>query len=202
MEAYDDDGNTRYTATRLRVPVCSTCLQRHHAEGKFWSLPARLLLCFRSFLIIAVIGASVMFSLIAPAFLRQLLKADLIGVLAFGAVLTFFGAIAAGSLRAAWNETERFAVSPPTSVSRMVQWTTDLSAMFEPEHRGYTFVNPQFAQAMLDRNRDRIWTASSPTARHAAAKRRVLKYVLVAIVAVFAVIGILKENGCTGIHTF
>ncbi|MBL8215222.1 MAG: hypothetical protein JNK87_31170 [Bryobacterales bacterium] len=202
MDTYDDDGNTRYTATRLRVPVCSNCLQRHHTEGKVWSLPARLLLCFRSFLIIAVIGASVMFSLVAPAFLRNLLKPDPIGILAFGAVLAFFAAIALLSLRAAWNETERFALSPPTSVSRMVHWTTDLSAMFEPEHHDYTFVNRQFSQAMLDRNRHRLWNPASPVARQAASRRRTVKYLLLAILALFLLLGVLKEYGCTAIHTF
>lgn len=143
-----------------------------------------------------------MFYLFAPAFLRNLGKLDLIGILAFDAVLAFFAAIALLSLRAAWNETERFAVSPPTSVSRMVQWTTDLSAMFDPEHRQYTFVNRQFSQAMLDRNRHRLWNPSSPAARQSASHRRLVKYLLIAVAAILVVLGILKENGCTDIHMF
>lgn len=143
-----------------------------------------------------------MFYLFAPAFLRSLSKLDLMGLLAFGAVLAFFAAIALGSLRAAWNETERFAVSPPTSVSRMVYWTTDISAMFESERHRYTFENPQFAEAMYDRNRSRLWNPSSPSARDAAAKRKIVKYVLIGIVTLVVILGLLKENGCTGIHTF
>lgn len=183
---HSDSPNT-YVVGRLSVPLCVACLGRHNAERPPIDAVKRVLLMFRTPEVFAGIapGAASLFVLwiAIPRFLRF----DLISMGFFSALSGFFGLIAFFGFRAAWQDSERYAVQPPSSVSSAIRFSDDRADLFEPEHHTYILSNPQFAAAFIELNKALIWRPDGRQANVARQKRN-LSYIVFGIVVACVVI--------------
>jgi len=188
-EHCDSDGPTTYSVEEIRIPFCDACARRHELEVQRVSLATRMLRCLREPVVIAGFGSSFMLYLFMPAFVENLFRADLVGIAAFGAVLAFFGWIAWGSFRTAYDKTHHLSVTPPTSVTRAFDFSGDVSDMFEGHRREYTLANAEFAEAFRFGNQARQWNPHGGAAKIAHRKRERFKkvaYVVIGAVVLWA----------------
>ena len=193
FEHRDSDASTSYSIARVNVPFCPTCIRRHREEVKPVTPLGRLLLCFRSGTAIGGAFSGAFGLWLFPKLLPRMLSGDLTTLLVFSAVPGFFFLIAYGCFRAAWDETEHLAVTPATSITRAFDYSDDCSESFDSERRIYTLRNEQFAKAMLEANRNRVWNPNSRRARTAARKRNVLFIVMGMGMGAFVLWEILKD---------
>lgn len=86
-------------------------------------------------------------------------------------------------VRREWLLLGRNAVIPgePTSVLAAANFTDDVSELFEPERRTFTFRDPVFAAQFAALNAERIWSGRSPRARWARKARNVVFGVLLVV---------------------
>lgn len=137
-------------------------------------LGTRLLLCFRSWMIIPALGGAV----VSAIFALQALRGGSSAVFA-AAAAAVFGAIGLAGLAAAWRDTRRLAIPPPTSVSGAFDFSDDISNLFESPRRRYFFHNAAFAQAFAAVNQSRRWNPAGASATRARLLRRALLVLLI-----------------------
>ncbi len=195
FERRDSDSSTSYSIARVNVPLCPTCLKLHRGEVKPVAPLTRLLLRFRSSTAIGGAFSGAFGLWLFPKLLPRMLSGDLTTLLMFSAVLGFFFLIAYGCFRAAWDETEHFAVTPATSITSAFDYSDNCAQTFDVERRIYTLRNERFAQAMLEANRERVWDPNSRRARTASRKRNVLFIVLAVAGGAFVIWEILRDLG-------
>jgi hypothetical protein len=182
FEHHNSEGSPTYSMVPVAVPFCPACNATHQRERRAVSPLARLGMMFRSHIMYGVVCQ-------VALGLFFLLKFSLPTTIA----AVFFLLLAAVCARAAYNETRHLAVSPPTSVSSAFVFSEDHSSMFEPERRFYTLRNPQFADAFLHVNRDRLWDAASPHAQRAAVKRSWAIAILIVLAMAVIIWGIYND---------
>jgi hypothetical protein len=95
-------------------------------------------------------------------------------VVVLGGASTLCVLAAIGCTRSAYNETRRFAVPAQTSVTRLFDFSDDLSEPFDLPRRAYTALNPVFGEAFHLLNRDRVWDPASPQAIRASRHRGIV----------------------------
>ncbi len=183
FEITDSEDTSSYVIVTARAPFCPACIAQHEREVKRITPFGRILLCFRSELILPALFSGGFTLFLAPKLLPNLLDPWPHNALA-AAILGFFALISIGSFRAAWDQTDRRAVPPLTSVTAAFGFSRDISASFEGVRHRYTLANQIFADALLAANQDRTWHRSSPQARLAQRKRTVLYVVLGSVVAI------------------
>jgi hypothetical protein len=182
FEHRHSEGGTTFTIAPVAVPFCPGCTATHRRERRVVTPLARLGMMFRSHVMYAVV-----FQVALALFF--LTRWDMVTTV----VAACFGLLAAVCARLAFNETRYLAVSPPTGVSRAFSFSPDVSSLFEPERRHYTLSNPQFAEAFMTVNRDRLWDPASPHALRAASKRSFAIAIGILIAAAVVIWGIYDE---------
>jgi hypothetical protein len=183
FQHHDSESGTSYSIVPVAVPFCPPCSAIHRRERRVLSPLAIIGTMFRSHV---MWGAAGHFALAALFLSKGISPGAMIG----GGFFLLLGALCA---RFAYSETRHHRVSPPTSVSSAFSIGLDISSMFEPERRTYTLRNPQFAEAFVAVNRDRLWDPASPHAQRAAAKRSWAIAVLIVLAAAVVVWGIYKD---------
>lgn len=184
-----------YLVGRMYAPFCHACRQKHDAERPPIRFFDRALMMFRTSEVLSGLAPAATALFILYIALPRFLRFDVISVAVFGGLAGFFFFIAYWGFKAAWEKSEQYAVRPPSSVTSSVTFTDDISELFEPERRIYTMRNPQFADAFIELNRQRMWRPDGRTARVAKHKRK-LAYIGFGILAGAAVIyGMLKDFG-------
>lgn len=181
-----DDTPRGYEIGTVHVPFCPACLAIHAREVQQVSLPARLLLCFRSAMMISALGATFFAGLLGRDAIQRALHGSMrtaaeLGVMSLLCVLAAFL-----SARSAYRETRRFAVPADTRITRTFEFSDDLSGPFDAQRYTYTLSNPAFAEAFLAVNRDRVWDPSSPQARRASRHRGIAMGILLAAMVIVA----------------
>jgi hypothetical protein len=104
--------------------------------------------------------------------------------------LAFFYGLSCLCFRAALSQTRYMTVAPPTSVTKTVDFTGDMSEMFEPSWHRFTFENAPYAELFRKANAERIWSKRSEKAQKAASRRSMLTiafFVTVAAVVIYEI---------------
>ncbi|MFN3324914.1 MAG: hypothetical protein ACK5AZ_15560 [Bryobacteraceae bacterium] len=162
------------------VPFCPRCAAQHEREVRRVTSWKRVLMCFRSAVMLGVLGAIFLGALFLPEALGRLTRADWTGAAIFGAIVLLFLLLAAGCFRVAWSETRRFAVPPQTSITRSFDFGANLTLAHRTRRHAYTLFNPRFAEAFLLYNRDRAWDPGAPGTRRTRPLREGLIFALIA----------------------
>ena len=162
-----DEGPDKILIVEAYPPLCGDCLRRHEAEEERVSFAGRILLCFRSGM---MIGAAVTF--FGALFFLYILgpgigSGNRVEFL-FGAGLPgFFAAISLVFVALAWRDSEHLTVKPLTSVAQAFDFSDDVSKLFEPARRRYTLRNAEFAEEFGRLNADKVWVRSGTRAQRA-----------------------------------
>jgi len=184
------DSGVSYVISTAQVPFCPSCVARHQHEAVTVSPLQRVMLCFRQPVIISalVMGAFAVF--LGPPALDAAFSGSGPGGLIFLGVVLLFALIAVASGLAAFHESRRHAVMPPTSVTSAFDYTDDESELFDRERRTYRLRNSIFADAFVDGNRHSQWDPSSARAT-AGHRGRIVLLIVFAVAAVFMLVGTL-----------
>jgi hypothetical protein len=170
-------------------------VQQHRAERPPLPTERRLLLVFRSGQFWAGVCPFGFAVFLAYLGLRFLLRPELVGAgIVFG-LAVIFGIIGLYCFRLAWNDSHRFTVGPPSSVTQAFDFSDDLKELFEPERHRYTMRSTQFAAAFVELNRKRIWRPDGRRALVAERKRDLLVKVFLVVAGLIFVYGILDDMG-------
>ncbi|MFN7937837.1 MAG: hypothetical protein U0R19_31195 [Bryobacteraceae bacterium] len=174
---------------------CPQCIAAHRAEIK----PDPTLFFRRLLhgwtLWIPMAGSFWVCFIALPYALEALAARDPKGIVLSGGIATLFALITMTCAAGIWYGSNHLAVKPPTSITSAVDFTSDQSQTFEPTWRRFTLRNQVYAQHFRDANRERLWSRSRPEAGRAMVLRHYGKYVMYALIAVFAVYAIADEFG-------
>jgi hypothetical protein len=166
-----DETPRGYVIGAAYVPFCPACTARHEREvkrvGRLW----RLLLCFRSGVMISALGATLFAALMTQAALQRAVYGGARSAEVLGGLAACCALAAAGCARFAYNETRRFAVPAQTSVTRAFDFSDDRAGPSGAPRHVYRLANPTFAEAFRALNRDRHWDPASPGAVRTARNR-------------------------------
>jgi hypothetical protein len=180
-----DDTPRGYVVDEVSIPFCPTCIATHDREVGRTTPLARMLLCFRSAMMISALGAVFFAGLLANAALGSMYR-DMTSVVVLGGLSALCVLAAVGCTRSAYSETRRFAVPAQTSVTRRFDFSDDLSQQFDLPRRRYTALNPAFGEAFRALNRDRVWDPSSPQAIRASRHRGIVMAILLIVMIIVA----------------
>lgn len=191
----DSDSPDYYLIGRMNAPFCPACLSRHYTERPPIRFVDRVLMMFRVSEVFSGIMPAATALFILYIALPRFLRFDLISMAVFGALSAFFFFVAYWGFKDAWEKSERFAVRPPSSVTSSIQFSDDLSQMFESPRHIYTMRNLVFAEAFVELNRQRMWRPDGKPARVARRKRTLAYFVFGVLAAAAVVYGILDDMG-------
>jgi hypothetical protein len=196
QRAFAIRSNNNYRTHRIvsmSPAFCDSCLATHHREAQVLPPLTRLLNVFRSFLIIPLLASTFFLVLFGKWTLESLVKGDLAPIAFLGIAALFFGGVAALSLFTMIEQTQRYNIVPPTSVTRSVDFSNDISATFEPRRHRITAQNATFAQALFAANPDKHYTHQQRA--HAALKRRVMFAIIAVAIGLGVLYGFLMDMG-------
>jgi hypothetical protein len=156
----------KYVIRGARIPYCPACMAKHAelvAAGRM-RLPELLFHLFATPLVIPFVGGAIVAKVFLPDLLSQPLGDPLhnagLGVLAAMLLAMFMSAW--GS----WNSTRFYLVPPLDEITAACDFSDELGSLILGRHHAFTVRNEAFAQAFVDANRSRLWTARD-TARTA-----------------------------------
>ena len=181
-----DDTPRGYVVDEVRVPFCLTCIEKHDREVGRITRMSRMLLCFRSSMMISALGAGLFAGLLAQGARERAMYGDMTSVVVLGGLSALCVLAAIGCTRSAYQETRRFAVPAQTSVTRCFDFSDDLSAPFDLPRRAYTSLNPAFSEAFHVLNRERVWNPASPQAIRASRHRGIVMAILLVVIVIVA----------------
>jgi hypothetical protein len=181
-----DDTPRGYVVDEVHVPFCPSCIATHDREVGRITRISRILLCFRSSMMISALGAVLFAVLLAKGALEGAMDGDMPSVVVLGGFSALCVLAAIGCTRSAYNETRRFAVPAQTSVTRRFDFSDDLSEPFDLPRRAYTSLNPVFGEAFHSLNRDRVWDPASPQAIRASRHRGIVMAILLVVIVIVA----------------
>jgi hypothetical protein len=181
-----DDTPRGYVVEAVRIPFCPACIAKHEGEAGRITLMSRMLLCLRSSMMISALGAVLFAGLLAQGARERAMYGDVSSVVVLGGVSALCVLAAIGCARVAYNETRRFAVMPPTSVTRHFDFSGDLSEPFDLPRRAYTPLNSAFGEAFFALNRDHVWDPASAQAMRASRHRGIVMAILLVVIVIVA----------------
>jgi hypothetical protein len=147
----------RYLVTRIDIPFCATCADRHRQLSRAPPRSEWLVSYLRSPAIIALAAAMGFAVLLFRPLLietRGDSSAQLMGLAFFGALVL----AAVASVVVAWRETRFRRVPRQTEITRACDFSDNLGKFFIGERRVYAIRNLAFAKAFTTANQDRLWT--------------------------------------------
>jgi hypothetical protein len=175
---------------RFHPLVCRSCAATHGGELP----PPGLALLFRRLwhgggasFGAAANGAFGVF--LTPKLLSTAFTSGWGALLAMGALAFFYG-LSAACFAAAMRQTRHLACPPPTSISKCVDFTDDMSSTFEPSWYRFTFENGAYAERFRNLNAGLIWSKRNEKAKKAAARRSmftICAWIAIACVVVYAI---------------
>lgn len=130
---------------------------------------------------------------LTPKLLPMVFNSGLAGLIPLG-VLAFFWGVGATCFWVVMGQTRYMTCAPPTSITSAVDFTDDLSDMFEPSWRRFTFQNPGYAKLFRETNAEWIWRKRGEKARTAASRRSMVMIATLAALGAAAVYGIYDDS--------
>jgi hypothetical protein len=149
-------GTTRYSVAAAELPYCATCAGQHRELTPHRSLTRNVLGIIFTPMLVPIVG-SVIMGTIALRAIQGISLSEPHGLFAWG-VPALFLAICLWSLLCAWEMTRADRVERQSDVTMACDFSDDVSWFFERERRIYAMRNETFARALVDGNRDRVWT--------------------------------------------
>lgn len=209
---HDDDGRSYYYATAVVAPACGACVQAHQRELRPIDPEAkrRLLRGWALAALPYVVPMGVILWLLTQV-VPNLLEAvregtEPIEMAVWGAVCVFFGMLGFMFWGLAMKPGRQMILTPadtpcyvkvergplggsfiaptePTSLMRSVDFTGDVSELFDPERHRYSFRNYEVAARFGELNAHREWDPASARAQWAATGRKAVIAAAVLFVA-------------------
>ena len=183
-----EDTNS-WLVLRATPLFCPACIAQHWLEAKPVSAPGRLALALETEMTIAMLGPFLFGGFLVLRGLEDYARhGDAVrsGVL-IGAGSVFL-LIALGCLMGGFSKTAHKAITPPTSITSAVDFTSDQSSVFEPAWHKYTFRNTAYGEAFAAVNHNRLCDGRGEAARRAANWRfnfQILAHIAVAAAVVY-----------------
>lgn len=187
---HQGENNDSWQVLRAAPLFCPNCIAQHWREAKPLSALRRLGLALRTELTIAMIGPLLFGGFLCLRGLEDYAKhgdlvraAVLVGI---GGVMVLIGV---GCLVGAYSNTEHKAITPPTSITSSVDFTSDQSGTFEPEWHRFTFRSAQYGEAFAGLNQQRIWDRHGEEARRAVSRSfnfKIVAYIVFAAVVLYS----------------
>ncbi len=209
---YDDDGQSYYYATAVVAPACAGCVRAHEREQRPIAPEAKRRL-LRGWALAALpyaVPVGVILWLLTK-FVPLLAEAvregtEPIEMAVWGAVCAFFGLLGFMFWGLVMKPGRQMIVTPadtpcyvkvergplgsrfiapaePTSLMRSVDFSGDISELFEPERHRYSFRNYEVASRFEELNAHREWNPASTRAQLAATGRKAVIAAVVLFVA-------------------
>lgn len=215
---YDDDGRSYYYASAVVAPACSPCVQAHERELRPIDPEAkrRLLRGWALAALPYVVPMGVILWLLTK-FVPNLVEAvregtEPVEMAVWGAVCGFFGLlglmfwglvmkpgrqmILTPADTPCYVKVERgplggsfIAPAEPTVLMRSVDFSGDISELFDPERHRFTFCNYEVAARFGELNAGREWDPASTRAQLAARGRKAV----IAAVVLFGIYVLLED---------
>lgn len=215
---HDDDGRSYYYATAVVAPACSGCVQAHERELRPIDPEAKSKL-LRGWALAALpyvipIGVILwMLSIFGPNLVEAVLDGtEPIEMAVWGAVCGFFGLLGFMFWGLVMKPGRQMILTPadtptyvqvepgplgsrfiaptePTSLMRSVDFTGDISQLFEPERHRFSFRNYEVAARFDELNAHREWDPASKRAQLAATGRKAV----IAAVVLFVIWTFVEE---------
>ena len=164
-----------YIIRRARIPYCSACIAKNAQLVKTGRMPfpELVLRLVATPLVIPFVGGAIVAKVFLPDLFSQPLGDPLhnagLGILAAMFLAMFMSAW--GS----WNSTRYYLVPPLNEITAACDFSDELGSLILGRHRAFVLRNETFAQAFVDANQSRLWTARD------TARRDWLKAVLGAV---------------------
>lgn len=154
-----------YVIRRARIPYCQSCIAKNAAivaAGRM-PLPELALRLVATPLVIPFVGGAIVARVFVPDVISRPLGNPLhnVGLGILVAMLLAMFMSAWGS----WNSERFYLVPPLNEITSACDFSDELGSLILGRHRAFVFRNEAFAQAFLDANRRRLWTARD-TARN------------------------------------
>lgn len=155
----------KYVIRSARIPYCPSCMARN-AEIVAAERMSTGELVFRLVgtpLVIPFVGGAI----VARVFLPDLMAAPIgnplhnVGFAVAAAMLLAMVTSALGS----WNATRFYLVPRSNEITSACDFSDELGGLMTGWHRAYEFRNPDYAQAFIAANRDRLWTQADTVRR-------------------------------------
>ena len=146
----------RTIITKVDIPFCASCIERHEATVQRPSLASKVLRTLLTPMLIPMFG-SLFFGQLTLRIALDMKPGDqgpwvpwgLTGLFAFGFLW---------SLAGAWGATRSSRIEKQTEVTKACDFSDDISDMFGGERHIYTVRDRGFAESLAALNPDRIWT--------------------------------------------
>ncbi|HSQ33262.1 MAG TPA: hypothetical protein VLN49_25585 [Gemmatimonadaceae bacterium] len=148
-----------YVIRRARIPYCPACMAKNAeiVEASRMPLPELVLRVVATPLVIPFVGAALVAKLFLPDVVSRPLGNPLhnvgLGVLVamlFTMFVSVFGS---------WRATRFHLVPPLNEITAACDFSDELGSLMLGRHRAFVLRNEAFAQAFVDANRERLWTA-------------------------------------------
>ena len=214
----NSDNPGYFYASAVVAPACSGCVRAHERELRPIApeLKSRLLRGWAVAALPYVVPIGVilwMLGIFGPNLVGAVLEGtDPVEMAVWGAVCAFFGLLGlmfwglvmkpgrqmvlTPAVMPTYAQVERgplgsryVAPTEPTSLMRSVDFTDDISEMFEPERHRFSFRNYEVAARFEELNAHREWNPASPRAQLAATGRKAV----IAAVVLFVVWTLVEE---------
>ena len=183
--------NRTWDIVRFAPQFCDACIAQHVLEAQPVSFTRRLELMVKTWYALGIAGSAVAICVVLTVAAKRMAEEGMNGALAPLLFAALIAVLLAWCVMEAWWTTRHRAIVPPTSVTSAVDFTRDLSSVFEPSWRRFTFQNEAYAQAFTAANRAILWDSHGTTAQRAASLRfdtRVIVILIVAATAIFVAI--------------
>jgi hypothetical protein len=156
-EGSPNDRFIRYLITRVDIPFCAACAERHRQSARMPTRSEAWLSYLRSPAIIALVAAAGFAILLFRPLLietRGDASAGRVGLALFGLLVL----AAMASVIFAWRETRFLRVPGQTEITRACDFSDNLGNVIVGERRVYAIRNAAFAEAFATANQDHLWT--------------------------------------------
>ena len=189
----NSDAPNDYVVVSVAVPFCSACIGQHRAATPAATPLANILSSFSTGDMLGAVFPGLAAAFVVYLSLKDLVRGQVVRAITLLPIAAVFVAIAWYQRRHVWRATEHLRVAPQSEVSRAFDFSDDMAPAFEPPRFVCTVRDARFAAAFEALNGRHAWVAHSPEARadRRAANRQM--WVIGAIVAAIAVIGLVVD---------
>ena len=152
-----------YVIRSARIPYCPSCTSKNAELVKAGRMrfPEVVLRLVATPLIIPFAGGAIVARVFLPDLVSRPLGNPLhnVGLGIIAAMLVAMFTSAWGS----WNSTRYYLVPPLNEITAACDFSDELGSLILGRHRAFVLRNEAFAQAFVDANRSRLWTARDTT---------------------------------------
>ena len=148
-----------YVIRAARIPYCASCIARNAelAQAGRMRLPELVLRLVATPLVIPFVGGAIVERAFLPDVVARPLGNPLhnvgLGIVAAMLLAMFM------SVWGSWHATRYYLIPPLNEITAACDFSDELGSLILGRHRAFVLRNEAFAQAFVDANRVRLWTA-------------------------------------------